>query len=123
MLIWQGYGILIIPIVLICAGIVYVIGMALGAVLFNGSGVDGAGWLLAAVTLSLSAAVVRYLGNYLDKAAIRELYDPETDEIVILQSENSLYFIKIRYWPIVLLALAILAALVQLTLWLLSLPA
>jgi hypothetical protein len=123
MVIWKGYGILIVPIVLICAGAVYVIGMTLGAVLFNGSGVDSVGWLLAAVTLSLSAAVVRYLGNYLDKAAIRELYDPETDEIVILQSENSLYFIKIRYWPIVLLALAILAALVQLTLWLLSLPA
>ena len=62
-------------------------------------------WPLA-VSLLVSAALTWALANWLRGQKARELIDPKTNEKVVLQQSNTLFFIPMKWWPPILAACA-----------------
>ena len=84
MIIWRGWGIIVVPIVLI-------IGI-LGANEHSNN--------ITAIRLAISAIIVWKLGNLLNNKKGRLLVDQETNEVVELRSKNDLFWIDMQYWAI-----------------------
>ena len=97
MVIWTGWGLLVLVFVVIGAGT--------GELLANLAQTDqnwpmGIGTLLAAGMNYSAAKMLESEGEI--------LIDPETGEEVLLKSSHSLFFIPIKYWTYVFGALAVL---------------
>lgn len=106
MIVWSGWGILVVPLVVVTVGI---FGFATGAAGLNEVGGIIAGFLVAAPLTWL-------LGQKLNGPdASRTLVDPETGEAVVLRRRHSLFFIPVQYWsiPCVILAVVLLALLLM----------
>ena len=91
MIIWSGWGILVIPVVAIS-----VAAFAIGAESAGLKAVDGmaAGFVAAAPLLWL-------LGRKLNGPdTSRTLVDPESGETVVLRRRHALFFIPVQYWAI-----------------------
>jgi len=94
MIIWSGYGILLVPIVMACAfG-----SMILTAILAN----DPDYWRLHGwpfgVSLMLGAIGVWFIGRWLRDRGARTLIDPKTNQTVILRRGRSFFFIPLEWW-------------------------
>lgn len=103
MVIWSGWGILTVVIVLLVGG-------PITAVLANLAGTkgDAAGYALA-VGLLASAAVNWFVGRRLNARPGRELVDPATGERVVLRTRHSLFFVPMQWWSVVLAVVAAVA--------------
>jgi hypothetical protein len=98
MIIWRGFGILV---VLITA-------LALVLMQWFGNTLPGGysayrQWLFP-IGLLLAAAITWPLGRYLNGQPGRVLVDPQTGQQVTLRREHSLFFIRMEYWAAVLAA-------------------
>jgi hypothetical protein len=58
------------------------------------------------VGLLLGAVLVWTLGQRFNEAEPQSLLDPTTGEAVLLQREHSLYFVKMQYWAVLMVAAA-----------------
>lgn len=100
MLIWNGYGLLVIGVALPS-----VIGTALGIrMLFGVETVRDHSWPFA-VGLLVAGGLTWLLGRALKKQAAasgRVLVDAKTGHQVLLQRRDSLFFIPVVYWGYVL---------------------
>ena len=54
------------------------------------------------INTGVSSYLLWIIGKRLNRNNLRRLIDPETNEEVILKSNHSLFFIKIRYWGLLL---------------------
>jgi hypothetical protein len=97
MIIWKGYGLLVVVFALV--------GFVIGAFLAGAVGTDHT-WPVA-LTLSLAAAANYFTAKKLESKS-KILIDPETGQQVILKSGDSLFFIPMIYWTYVIAAFAVL---------------
>lgn len=102
MLIWRGWGILVLPIVMLC-GIASILVQDL--VLPRS---ELATLACLAAGLLLSAWLVWWSGRKLNGAPGRELIDAQTGERIQLRRRHDLFFIRMEYWAVPLLVAAVL---------------
>ena len=96
MIIWSGWGILVVLIVVLVGG--------LGAI---AGGDDHAGTGLA-VGLILSAVFIWILGKRFNSKQDRTLLEPETGrEVVVKATRHSLFFIPMQWWAPVVAGLGV----------------
>ncbi len=109
LLIWSGWGVLVIPIVAVTAVIVG----ALVQVGLTFSGHPNFAFLAFSVGLMAAAWVNWRVGRRLNGKPPRELLDPRTNEKVLLFRRHRLFWINMEYWsiPVALGALVPLLAL------------
>ena len=108
-LIWSGWGILVVPIVLVTS---VVVGGLLQAALTAAGRPDLA--FLAFFAGGMAAAAANwFIGKRLNSAPPRELLDPRTNERVLLYRRHKLFWIPMQYWsiPVAIAALVPLLAL------------
>jgi hypothetical protein len=104
MLIWSGRGWLVAVIAVACF---LTSELVSEAVLRDQSYYQTHGWpKLAAFLVAAAIVWVLHAGRIFSESA-RTLVDKETGEEVTLRPRHSLFFIPVRYWPLVLAALGV----------------
>ncbi len=99
MIIWSGFGFLV-P---VCWLLVAVISTKTGFILGVSENIG------AAIVLYITAALVLILSYFLDKHAKKKsaiLINPATEQKVLLIRKDSLFFIPVKYWPIICAVIA-----------------
>ncbi len=110
MLIWRGWGILV---VLIGFGLLVATQALVDAVAGRGAYTrESALW--APIAIVAAGAIVLVIGRALNGRPPRELVDKQTGEQVVLRPDNSLFFIKMEYWGVLMLVGGVLAFVVGL---------
>ncbi|HEY0203130.1 MAG TPA: hypothetical protein VGC15_03140 [Acetobacteraceae bacterium] len=105
MVIWSGWGILVVPVTLLVGGGVTVL---FGALL-NAAGLGRlAGFALVAGLLA-AAAANWWVGRWLNGRPGRVLLDPATGQQVVLRRRHSLFFIPAQWWAVPLAVAAAIA--------------
>jgi hypothetical protein len=99
-IIWRGPGIIAI---LIPAVIALFFEFSINS--FMGVGYYKAHTFLAFLAVLISAGVVYFINKKLEAVPGRILIDPETNEKVVLRQEHSLFWIKLKYFPYILIVL------------------
>ena len=103
-LIWRGWGFLIIIAALFAMG-------TLGALLFHLLGLYTEHILYLPIIMIIAGAVIWYFGNRINKGEDRTYIDQETNEEIIISTKNhhTLFFIPIQYWGIIVGIIGILS--------------
>ena len=99
---WKGRGILVVIIVIVCA---FVVEYSAKAITGNRHINDDSSWPASALFI-VSALIVAVLEKSLLKDTPKTIVDKETGRKVTVIIRHSLLFIPIRYWPYVLLLMA-----------------
>lgn len=100
MIVWSGWGILAV------AG--FMIGGVLAAILTEGQGIDDTGFFFA-VTAFTAAAVTFAANEWVRRRPQKVVVDAATGAETVQARSHSLFFIPIRYWPILYYAVGALA--------------
>ena len=110
--IWSGWGILVLPIVV---GTAVVVG-AVVQWLLTALGRPDLAFLAFSAGLFVAAAANWLVGRRLNGQAGRELVDPATQERVVLRRRHRLFWIDMQYWsvPVALAAFVPLLSLLNL---------
>jgi len=116
LLIWRGYGFVVIPII-IAAWLLAALSTAAIAALFGPAVASYVNFILFGLAFLGAAMAVRRIARHLDARGSRELIDPRSGTLVILRREHSLYFIRLEYWAMLMLAAAGLMAFGQIASW------
>ena len=97
MIIWRGWGVLTIAIVVLVGGLVT-------AISFNLLKETGRFVGLAFTAGLVAAALVNwFVGRRLNSAPGRELMDPATGQRVVLRRSHDLFFVPMEWWSVLLL--------------------
>ena len=97
MIIWRGWGVLTIAIVVLVGGLVT-------AISFNVLKETGRFVGLAFTAGLVAAALVNwFVGRRLNSAPGRELMDPATGQRVVLRRSHDLFFVPMEWWSVLLL--------------------
>lgn len=109
LLIWSGWGILVVPVIV---GTAVVVG-ALGGFALRASGHPELTFVAVSLGLFAAAAANWLVGRRLNGTPPRELIDPATNQGVLLRCLHKLFWIRMEYWsiPVALAALVPLLAL------------
>ena len=92
MIIWKGYGFLVLVIAVVIGAIVSLLFGKIGSTEDMG----------AASGAIISAGVIWFVGNKLnDPTKDRTMIDKQTGQEVVLKPNHSLFFIKMQYWAII----------------------
>ena len=92
MIIWKGYGYLVLVIAL-------VIGATLSLIFGKMGSTEDLG---AAIGAIISAVVIWIVGNKLNTPAKdRVMIDKQSGKEVVIKAVNSLFFIKMQYWSFI----------------------
>lgn len=102
MLIWSGWGILVVPVTLLVGGSVTVL---LGTLL-NAAGLDRMAGLALVIGLLAAAGANWWVGQRLNGRPGRVLLDPATGQQVVLRRRHSLFFIPVQWWAVPLAVVA-----------------
>jgi len=107
LLVWKGWGIVVIGIALVWL----FIGGPAAAVLHVDETATAA---VAALFLVPAGAMTWYVGKRLNRNSAYALVDPKTGAPVLIRREHSLFFLAVEGWGPVLAAIGILAFIVEL---------
>lgn len=100
MLIWRGWGILVIVLAgVFLVGTQLIVNAVFGADMYR-AWMGGIGLLLAAVA-------VWFLGRRLNGRPGRTLVDQATGQRMVLRRKHDLFFIKMEYWAPILAVLGV----------------
>ncbi len=101
MIIWQGFGFLVIlvPIIYLVALIALIFGLDKPEFIFFGTG----------VAMALAAFTIWDVGNRLNRVPDKVLIDPETNEEVAFKRKHTLFWIPMQWFSIPAFMLAMLA--------------
>ncbi|RYI16138.1 MAG: hypothetical protein EON48_10755 [Acetobacteraceae bacterium] len=110
--IWSGWGILALPIVV---GTAVVVGAILQLIL-TALGRPDLAFIAFSVGLFAAAAANWIIGRRLNGSAERELIDPKTQQRFVFRRRHKLFWINMEYWslPVALAALVPLLPLLRL---------
>ena len=97
MIIWKGYGFLVLVIALVIGATVSFIFGKIGSTEDLG----------AAIGAIISAVVIWIVGNKLNTPAKDRIMIDKQSGKVIVKAENSLFFIKMQYWSFIVGAIGI----------------
>lgn len=103
MIIWSGWGILSVLIAVVVGGGVTAVLMPV----FVGLGLDRLSGLAVVVGLLAAAAANWMVGRHLNSRPGQELIDKATGQTVVLRRRHSLFFIKMEWWSVPLVAVAL----------------
>ena len=94
MLVWQGWGILIVgvPFLLI------VVTSAIWTAVFGEPSVNANYSVILGIALLASAPIIYLLGKRLDARPGRTMIDKESGQEVVLRGAHTLFFVGFRYW-------------------------
>lgn len=99
MIIWKGYGFLVLVIAVAISAIVSVIFGKMGSTENMG----------AAIGALIAAGVIWFMGNKLNSPAkSRTMVDKQTGQEVVFAPSHSLFFIKMQYWAFIVGAIGVL---------------
>ena len=108
LLIWRGWGILVIPIVAVAFFASMFLGVALEPLGLAHNWAYAAGLALGAIVSALS---IWFLAKSLSGKVVRRLIDPATGkDVLIRRSAGSLFFIPTSYWAYIVAVLGLLMA-------------
>jgi hypothetical protein len=110
MLIWKGWGILVVGIALAALFAGDIVARLLGAGTAPGESVGTGETIAMGVALALAAIPTWYLGKRLNRNAVRKLVDPNTGAEVTLNQGHDLFFVPIQWWAPVMVVLGLLMA-------------
>ena len=97
MIIWRGWGVLTIAIVVLVGGLVTAISVNVLKETGRFVGLAFTAGLVAA------ALVNWFVGRRLNSAPGRELMDPATGQRVVLRRSHDLFFVPMEWWSVLLL--------------------
>lgn len=102
-LIWSGWGILVLPVVV---GTAVAVG-ALGGLALRALGHPELTFIAISLGLFTAAAANWFVGRRLNGTPPRELIDPATNQRVLLHRLHRLFWVRMEYWslPVALAAL------------------
>lgn len=103
MIVWRGWGILVVIVAALAVALVRGVTVAL----FGAGTYDRQGAWLLPLSLTLAAPIVWPLGRFLNGRDARTLVDPATGQRVTLRPDHSLFFIRMEYWAIILVLVAV----------------
>jgi hypothetical protein len=108
LLIWKGWGIVVVGIALLAATAAIVIAEWLQA---SKQGTD----VMAAGSLILAGIATWYVGKRMNRDMDRKLVDPKTGQEVVVRNDHSLFFIRVEWWGPILVVLGVIGVVVFLT--------
>ena len=98
MIIWKGYGFLVLVIAVVIGAIVSLIFRKIGSTEDMGAGVGAI----------ISGIVIWFVGNKLNAPAKdRAMIDKQTGQEVILKPNHSFLFIKMQFWAFIVGAIGV----------------
>jgi hypothetical protein len=100
MIIWSGLGFLVFVIAFACSFAMAVFTNAL----FGDGYYTAHSWPLA-VAMAIAGALTWLLGNALNRRKGKVMIEKETGREVVLQTNHSLFFVRVHYWGPILIAL------------------
>ncbi|GCE48176.1 hypothetical protein EI42_04174 [Thermosporothrix hazakensis] len=101
MIIWRGFGALVVLVVLICVG-----GLQwLASTIVGPEATTQIQRFLIPIGLVIAAVIVWPLGRFFNKPTTT--FDPRTGRQVTVSRGHSLFFINMEYWSPILLVLAV----------------
>ena len=106
LLIWKGWGI----VVLVIAVVWLAIGIAIGDALHADKSMAGA---LMSIALVPAGAICWFVGKRLNARPPRVLVDPKTGGQVMLRRENTFFFVSVELWGPILIVIGILLAIFE----------
>lgn len=109
MIIWEGWGFMVAVIVFGCSLLMELATESF----FRDDGYYQAHALPLTVALLAAAALVWVGGLFLSRRPKRVVIDKETGQEFVLGKPDSLFFIPVRYWALILVAVAIVQLVVR----------
>lgn len=103
MIIWRGWGILVVLIVGLFELIGYTLIVEPLGLDTKSTSADIIGYLL----FLPAAVVIWFVGKYLNGKSKRVVIDKETGQEITLPVAHSLFFVRMEYWAIIFAALSI----------------
>lgn len=103
MLIWSGLGFLVAAIFVAC---MFVTQLLVDGVSHNDKYWETHAWPGVAA-MALAAGLVWMFNRWLEQRPGKRLIDPATNKEVVLRPRHSLFFIPVKYWPIVLVFIGV----------------
>ena len=94
MLVWQGWGILVVGVPLL----LIVVTSAIWTALMGETSVNDNYSVILGIALLLSAPIIYLLGKRLEARPGRTMVDKETGQEVVLRGAHTLFFVRLRYW-------------------------
>ncbi|QVQ53906.1 hypothetical protein J4H86_09440 [Spiractinospora alimapuensis] len=105
MIIWKGWGILVVLIAVPLAALSSVIAGSIGESVVGPQNADLIAPLGGAVGLAIAAIIVFVLGRWMNAPVPG--YDPQTGQPVYFKNRHSLFFIPMQWWSFLLLGVAL----------------
>ncbi len=96
MVIFSGWGILVVPITLLVGGAV----TALLVALLDAAGLERLGGFAVGAGLLAAAGATWWAGRWLNGGTGRVLLDPATGQHVVLRRSHSLFFVPMQWWAV-----------------------
>ena len=97
MLVWQGWGILVVGV----AFALIVVVSAIWTVVFGETSVNNNYSVILGVAFLLSSPIIHVLGKRLEARPGRTMIDKETGQEVVLRDAHTLFFVRLRYWALI----------------------
>src|SRR6266498_5431113 len=101
MIIWSGFGFLVVVFAFACSLIMSV----LSNELFGSGYYQTHAWPLA-LAIAIAGALTWLVGNALNQRRGKVMIEKDTGREVLLRPNHSLFFIRMHYWGPILIALA-----------------
>ncbi|MDD3598331.1 hypothetical protein [Sulfuricurvum sp.] len=102
MIIWKGWGILAVLILLVCSVLVELASDAM-----FGAGFYKSSAMAMPLAFVLSAGIVYIVGVKLNNRPGKILIDPENNQETELKTTHSMFWIPMQYWSFIFVALAL----------------
>jgi hypothetical protein len=99
-LVWRGWGIVVVGIAVLWLGVAIVLGEAIHADKAGGAAIFG-------LCLVPAGAMTWFVGRRMNRDATRILLDPATGEQVVVRRDHSLFFVPVEWWGPILAVLGI----------------
>lgn len=106
MIIWRGWGIVVVGIALLAA-------LAAGAVA-EALNTESTTTLLG-IFLIPAGILTWFVGKRMNRDSERTLVDPKTGEPVVIRNDHSLFFVRVEWWGPIMVVAGIISAIVGLT--------
>jgi hypothetical protein len=102
MIIWRGWGVIVIGVFFLCDLVANALANALGG---NGYW-DSHGWPMACA-LILAGGIIWAIDAFLAKRGERVLVDEQTGQRVVFRKHHDFFFVRLKWWGLIFSCLAV----------------
>lgn len=105
MIVWQGWGILVVVLAIVP---IIVMQLLADGLMGPGGWSRNNSWLLP-VALLIAAPLIYFVGKRLNEGQERVLVDPQTGQEVRIRRTHSLFWVRMEYWAAIVAVIAVVA--------------